>query len=37
MRQEEAREGSPTPQKDQSSNKEEDSSDKDHQVKRHGV
>jgi len=34
MRQEE---GSPTPQKDQSSNKEEGSSDKDHQVKRHGV
>jgi hypothetical protein len=37
MRQEGAREGSPTPQKHQSSNKEEGSSDKDHQVKRHGV
>jgi len=32
MRQEGAREGSQTPQKDQSSNKEEGSSDKDHQV-----
>ena len=37
MRQEGAREDSPTRQKDQSSKKEEGTCDTDHQLKRHGV